>query len=451
MLRKEIQEKLVTNMAELTTTGRDIGEEKIFEKSFQGRGEGKANYANSENEYQNNILKAEIEAHLFGMDQFLRGNQRILDLCLEEVQDIKKDQLALYAESGAINRSDETLQKINEKIGEGRTKTVKYRMQANQHQVEELNALDARMKRAEEHLNDILETLNREIIVRGIHTTKPQKDMDDLPKPKFNGEPEPNIIYEFIPFFNEYLEKRKKNFNQSGYLLKQCLEGEALEYIITNTNHLNDPNPHTVMTLLKNKYGDYTNITTQLEYAHFAIGKPCEITKESFGEELEKLRKHLNLLRKARKLLIQKPNLMDNNGYNRKISTLVLPLVPYGLAYHQLEKTLTGTQQLDHLISTLVGIQNSLESYAMAVSQDIYTTQNQGEEAFQSVEVNSQESDEDDIYTTQNQGEETFQSFDFNSQESDEYDIYKTQNKGQEIFLNCESDDQESDDQESDN
>ena len=48
MLRKEIQEKLVTNMAELTTTGRDIGEEKIFEKSFQGRGDGKANYANSE-------------------------------------------------------------------------------------------------------------------------------------------------------------------------------------------------------------------------------------------------------------------------------------------------------------------------------------------------------------------------------------------------------------------
>ena len=185
--------------------------------------------------------------------------------------------------------------------------------------------------------------------------------------------------------FNDYLEKVDKDFNSCGYLLKECLEGKAYDYISINTGYSNDPNPNEVINLLKDKYGDYNNILLQLEQEHATIGETPSFTTddmENMDEIQENAEKHLVLLRKARYLLSESPNLLDNSRHIRRIASFVLPLEPYRIRYFGKEKNMSGAERLEYMIQNIIEIIEVVERNKMATRNTTHYTTNTNQEQY---------------------------------------------------------------------
>ena len=185
---------------------------------------------------------------------------------------------------------------------------------------EEINKLELLKENVIRTNKDIQkEAENRNI--RLMHAEGLDNKILDAATPKFSGNNSSSVhIYEWIQNMDSYLKFRGIPHEHSGVVLKEHIEGEAMNVLNNRFRNVMNPNPEEVKKYLVSYYGNRKSIIRATRIQHMNLGKlpgPSDYsqTKKCFT----KTEQHLNLFNQILVLRKETPYDKQDESHPRNL------------------------------------------------------------------------------------------------------------------------------------
>ena len=274
----------------------------------------------------------------------------------EEVAELDADEICNLLKGNELKSDLKELNKFILKVSEAKAKMN------DQSQADHLEKVIKELLQLADSFDDTTEELKRVAKERNIkygNLDRASSLMHGVSKPSFDGNQCTTNIYQFLRSIKSYCQFHNILHEDSGWLIKECLEGEARTAFDQNFHTNANPDPDEVARILKSHYGDRQVILNQIKAEHVHTGLVRDHLEPSeYEDTFRKISKHLLLLQNAKMLLDEQDPAgepISFKSYVAKLST-VIPVAC-------MERYRNGSQHLSRQSDKFRHLENCVSNY----------------------------------------------------------------------------------------